>query len=137
MFDSSHFCRLFLATLIYLHGIESIEQQCDFQSVGWWTNSYNGENVIYVWTCNIYSAILSNDDAHAITNTENNTKSNDEVLGFDYSGENITFIPNSIFATFPNLKPVSLIISEIGIPPTVKGAFKNRTKPKAHAYPYG
>ena len=62
------------------------------------------EDVVH-YSCLVYNTTLLDDTAKVDINTQSIQHSNDSVTLLSYmDGNKLTFIPNSIFKTFPNLK---------------------------------
>lgn len=76
------------------------EQSCKFR-VRTWADT---KNLTY-YSCELFNATLSDDPKDVVTNTQSHNHSNEEVYLLDYvDGNKLDFIPNSIFATFPNMQ---------------------------------
>lgn len=80
------------------------EQQCTFVIKSQYANSYDDPMKSF-YSCDIIETELFNENDTITTNTANNRKSNDDVTMLFYKEYNdVKFIPNEIFTTFPNLE---------------------------------
>lgn len=90
--------------LILLKGFSGLHQTCDFNSETWYLDSHDSEKLGIFWTCNIRNVKLLDDKEKVTTGIKNNTKSIDAVVGLEYYGEDIKFIPVSIFSIFKSME---------------------------------
>lgn len=86
--------------LFMIEFFDCTEQSCKFH-VRTWAET---KNLTY-YSCEIFNTTLSVDPKEVTTNTKSHNNSNGEVYLFNYvEGNQLEFIPNSIFTTFPNLQ---------------------------------
>lgn len=115
-------CRCFLSiTILSTKTFECVEQKCGFSTGNYYANSFEGPQIPN-YECFIYAAKLSNEADKVITDTSENTSSNDEVKMVSYWYSDVKFIPNSLFTTFANLEQIYI------------AAFQNFTEIRPHFF---
>ena len=101
MVTEYHLNRLVILQVSVLIGLIHCESQtCDFKPYSFWPRPG-----VFFYTCVISNANVLNETAGMVTDISSYRNSNGEVQIVDYVFENnITYIPNSIFKTFPKLR---------------------------------
>lgn len=89
-----------MLTLTYGHCLEQI---CDFAHTSWFGTSIKQTAKYYA--CVINHAKMISEEETITTNLERNLNPSEEVTSMEYNMDNeLKFIPNSIFETFPRMK---------------------------------
>ena len=89
------------------------EQICDFARTSWQSSSIKHYSAKY-YSCIINHAKLTSEEEIVTTNIERNLEPSEEVTSLEYKFNNeLKFIPNSIFETFPRIQFLFIVNAKL------------------------
>lgn len=82
-----------------------MEQKCSFKNSFFYKNGFDGPSQLVYFCAISKDQPLTNENDTVIINTDDNNKTNEDILAIGYiSGNQIKYIPQALFTTFVNVK---------------------------------